>query len=68
MKTEDGAVIHGRARIAHELGVSERTISRWARRGLLPARKAPFSNSVLRIRLADLERLRAKLAGEAECE
>jgi hypothetical protein len=27
--------LRGRRRIAHDLGVSERTISRWARRGLL---------------------------------
>ena len=54
----DRSVIIGRARVAEVLGRSERTVSRWIKRGLLPVTKAgPFGNSLLRVRVADLERL-----------
>lgn len=48
----------GRARIAHELRRSEKTVSRWVRQGLLPAiKEGPFANSLLAVRVADIERL-----------
>jgi hypothetical protein len=51
-------VVVGRARIAHELGRSKKTVSRWIKRGVLPVTKAgPFGNSLLTVRVADLERL-----------
>jgi hypothetical protein len=51
--------IIGRARIAHLLGRSERTISRWIRRGILPASKdGPFDNNLLKVSVADLEKLK----------
>jgi hypothetical protein len=54
----DGAIITGRARIAHEAKRSERTITEWVKRGVLPAVKSgPFENSVLEVRRADLERI-----------
>jgi len=53
------AIITGRAEIAHRLGRSERTVSRWIARGLLPASNdGPFDNSLLRVRAADLEKLK----------
>lgn len=55
----DRSIIIGRARVAEMLGRSERTVSRWIRRGVLPVTKAgPFENSLLRVRTADLERLK----------
>jgi|GEM_PF-822288 len=52
------SIVVGRARVAQMLGRSERTVSRWIKRGLLPVTKAgPFGNSLLRVRVADLERL-----------
>lgn len=54
----DVVFVISRARIAHELGRSERTVSRWIRQGVLPVTKCgPFKNSPLRVRAADLERL-----------
>ncbi len=54
----DRSIVVGRARVAEMLGRSERTVSRWIKRGLLPVKKAgPFDNSLLRVRVADLERL-----------
>lgn len=56
------AIIIGRARIAHALGRSERTVSRWVRRGLLrTSMHGPFGNSLLRVRAADLEQLKAAI-------
>lgn len=56
----------GRRRIADRAGRSERTISRYVRRGILPAdRDGPFSNSALEIRNADIDALRQR-AGEDE--
>jgi hypothetical protein len=50
--------LRGRARIAHAVGRSERTISRWIKKGILPPMKdGPFRNSVLQLAGADLERL-----------
>ena len=58
-----GSLIIGRKRIAHALGRSERTISRWLRRGILPTIKdGPHKNSLLCMRAADLARLRARPA------
>ena len=52
--------IIGRKRIAHALGRSERTISRWIRRGILPASNSgPHENNLLTVRVADLERLKS---------
>lgn len=57
--TSNDTVILGRARIAEMLGRSERTVSRWIKRGVLPVTKdGPFDNSLLQVRLADLERLK----------
>ena len=57
-------VVIGRARIAHELRRSEKTVSRWVRQGLLPAiKEGPFANSLLVVRAADLERLRRATNG-----
>lgn len=57
-KADSAVVIVGRAEIANQLGRSERTVTRWIRRGLLPVKKAgPFDNSLLRVCAADLERL-----------
>lgn len=51
-------VIIGRAEIAHRLGRSERTVSRWIKRGILKATNAgPFGNNLLKVNAADLERL-----------
>ena len=48
----DRQALRGRRRIAHELGRSERTISRWIAQGLLETfRDGPHTNSVL---VADL--------------
>lgn len=56
--SDNSTIVTGRARIAEIVGRSERTVSRWLRRGILPATKAgPFANSLLRVRVADLERL-----------
>lgn len=50
--------IIGRAEIAHRLGRSERTVSRWIKRGILKATNAgPFGNNLLKVNAADLERL-----------
>jgi hypothetical protein len=55
----DDDTIRGRAEIAFRLSRSERKISRWVRRGILPARPdGPFQNNLLRVRAADLERLK----------
>lgn len=60
-------IVTGRARIADLLGRSERTVSRWIKRGLLPVTKAgPFNNSLLRVRIADLEKLTGATA-EMDC-
>jgi DNA-binding transcriptional MerR regulator len=62
-------VITGRDAIAAAAGVSAKTVSRWIRRKLLPAERAgPFKNSLLRVRVADLERLRPALAHEAQVD
>jgi hypothetical protein len=51
----DGTDLRGRARIAHAVGRSERTISRWIKKGILPPLKdGPFKNSVLQFSATDL--------------
>jgi IS30 family transposase len=56
---DTSSVIIGRAEIAHRLGRSERTISRWVARGILPATNdGPYSNNLLTVRVADLEKLK----------
>jgi len=61
MNTPD--IITGRARIAHALGRSEKTVTRWIKRGVLPAwNDGPFSNNLLQVRASDIARL--KLAPE----
>lgn len=56
----DDSLISGRKRIAHAAGKSERTITRWVRKGVLPATKdGPFRNNLLRVRAADLEKLKS---------
>jgi hypothetical protein len=63
----DDTIIIGRARIAHALGRSERTVTRWIQRGVLPAAKdGPFDNNILRVRSADLQRLKPTPHGEGE--
>lgn len=52
--------IRTRKQIAHAAGVSEKTISRWVQRGLLPAAKPGGRTSPLRIEHADLLRLLKK--------
>lgn len=54
------ASVRGRAEIAHRLGRSERTVSRWIARGLLPVRRGLFRNDILEVRECDL----VKLTGE----
>lgn len=57
----DDATILGRAEIAHRLGRSERTVSRWIAQGILPVRKSgPFANNLLAIRTHDLEQFRRR--------
>jgi hypothetical protein len=56
-------MITGRARIAYELGRSERTVSRWKRRGILSIVKdGPFQNNLMQASRSDLERLKASFA------
>lgn len=58
--TDESKIIVGRARIAYELGRSERTVSRWKRRGILSiAKDGPFQNNLMQARRSDLERLKA---------
>ncbi len=55
-----GVFIIGRKRIAFALKRSPRTVSRWLRSGVLPVVKlGPFENSLLAVRVADVERLAA---------
>jgi len=58
--SDDNRLIRGRKRIAHALRKSEKTISRWVARGILPkVDLGPrFSNSVLAVREADVEKLK----------
>lgn len=59
--------ITGRARIAHELRRSERTVSRWIKRGILPvSHNGPFANNLLQARRSDIERIKAMFAGQRE--
>lgn len=58
------AVVIGRAEIAHRLGRSERTVTRWIRLGILPASHAgPSQTNLLLVRVEDLERVRAMFSG-----
>lgn len=58
-------IIIGRAEIAHRLGRSERTVSRWVRRGILPVSKdGPFGNNLLTVRVSDLEQIKQNTKGE----
>jgi predicted site-specific integrase-resolvase len=60
-------VVIGRAEIAHRLGRSQCTISRWIKAGILAVRHAgPGRNSLLVVRVEDLERVRAMFAGQGE--
>lgn len=64
---DSSTIIVGRAEIAHRLGRSERTISRWVARGILPATNdGPYSNNLLTVHVADLERLKAAPRSNAE--
>lgn len=57
-------IIVGRARIAHRLGVSERTLSRWVKRGIVRAEHVgPFRNNLLSVAANDIDRLRRKVRG-----
>lgn len=61
----NGSVVIGRAEIAHRLGRSERTITRWVRLGVLPAfHVGPSQTNLLAVRADDLERVRAMFAGQ----
>lgn len=51
--------IRGRKRVAFRANKSERTITRWVSRGLLPVeRDGPYPNSIIEVREADLAQLR----------
>lgn len=55
--------LRGRRRIAHDLGVSERTISRWAGRGLLDVSyEPPECNRVMVLPMVEAADLRDYLA------
>ena len=57
-------LVAGRAEIAHRLGRSERTISRWIRMGVLPVVHAdPPQANLLLVRAEDIERVRAMFNG-----
>lgn len=58
--------IRGRRRIAHDLGVSERTVSRWAGRGLLDVSyEEPEHNRVMVLPLVEAARQRDSAARAA---
>jgi hypothetical protein len=58
--SSDDKMVRGRAEIAQALGRSEKTVSRWVERGVLPSRKAgPFPNSPLVVRASEIDRLKA---------
>lgn len=59
-----GAVVIGRAEIAHRLGRSERTVTRWIRAGILRAgHTGPSSSNLLLVEAGELERVRALFSG-----
>lgn len=59
-------VIVGRAEIAHRLGRSERTVSRWIRLGVLRAAYAgPGPTNLLVVAADEIERVRALFACQA---
>ncbi|WP_374576926.1 helix-turn-helix domain-containing protein [Phenylobacterium sp.] len=61
------SVVIGRAEIAHRLGRSERTVTRWIRLGILPAtHTGPAQNNLLLVRAEDLERVRAMFSGHEQ--
>lgn len=57
-------VLRGAKAIGRALGVSERTVRRWAKAGRLAAEKAGQHTSPLQIKRADLVRRRQILEGE----
>jgi len=61
---DTATIITGRAEIAHRLGRSERTVSRWIKRGVLPATNdGPYPNNLLTVRVDDIEKLKATNGG-----
>lgn len=52
--------LRGRAKVAHELGVSERTVSRWARKGLIAVDQPGGRTSAWRVEATDLNHLRRR--------
>jgi len=58
------ALIIGRARIAHELGISERHVTRLIRAGVAKIGKGRGRTSLLRATQDEIERLRRVLQGE----
>jgi len=52
--------LRGRKAIAHAASVSPATISRWVRKGLLPAVKPGGATSPVRVERADLNKLLGK--------
>lgn len=53
------ATLRGRRRIAHDLGISERTVSRWAGRGLIGVTyEAPEQNRVMVLPMVEAANLR----------
>lgn len=63
--SDQDRVIIGRAEIAHRLSRSERTVSRWIKRGILPATNdGPHANNLLTARLADIEKLKRNTVTE----
>jgi len=53
-----GDVVTGRRRIAHEIGKSERQVSRLVSAGVLPATRCDQPNRPLAVRSADLRKAR----------
>ncbi len=51
-------IVTGRRRIAHEIGKSERQVSRLVRAGVLPATRCDQPNRPLAVRSADLGKVR----------
>ncbi|MBE2181609.1 MAG: helix-turn-helix domain-containing protein [Chthoniobacterales bacterium] len=59
---EPSCTLRTSKQIAHALGVSERTVGRWVRKGFLPATKSGCGGrtSPLRLKVADLDALKKK--------
>lgn len=63
MARDNDDVIVGTKAIAHELGVSEKTLGRWIGKGIVPAKKPGGQTSPARITRSALIALKARLNG-----